>query len=181
MCAGGAKAMALEHGLKRGKEETRRAARVVGYLERRNFRLDPRLAALGNARRLLRQPMAARTRLLHNQEIGYGFAADSRGRWAVEQIVEWRGSGAEREALVRWCGFDPTTDAPWDETWEPRAWLTSDLRAGGVIRRRRTAEQMREVARSESEDWAERHLHTRRSQRLRAEDSEEENSLHVPT
>ena len=125
--------------------------------------------------------MAARTRFLHNQEIGHGFASDSRGRWAVERIVEWRGSGAEREALVRWCGFDPTTDAPWDETWEPRAWLTSDLWAGGVIRRRRTAEQMREVARSESEDWAERHLHTRRSQRLRAEDSEEENSLHVPT
>ena len=58
--AGGAKAMALEHGLKRGKEETRRAAQVVGYLERLNFQLDPRLAALGNARRLLRQPMAAR-------------------------------------------------------------------------------------------------------------------------
>ena len=67
------------------------------------------LAALGNARRLLRQSAPVRRRLLHNQEVGNGVAPDGRGRWAVERILGWRGDASVREAHVRWCGFDPTT------------------------------------------------------------------------
>jgi hypothetical protein len=57
--------------------------------------------------------------------------------------------------LVRWCGFDPDTGQSWDDSWEPRSWLTLDLRSGGVVRRRRTAAQVREDDRREREDWDE--------------------------
>ena len=133
------------------------------------------LAALGNARRSLHQRAPARRRMLRNQEVIHGVAPDGRGRWAVEEILEWRDGTTEREALVRWCGFDPDTGRPWDDSWEPRSWLTSDLRAGGVIRRRRTAAQIRGDDRREMEDWDERHTHTRKSRRLQGEDPEEEN------
>ena len=33
-------------------------------------------------------------------------------------------------ALVRWCGFDPETGEPWQDSWVPRGNLTKDLRAG---------------------------------------------------
>ena len=173
--AGGVKAMALERGRLRGAEETRRAARLLSFVEQRGLQPDPMLAALGNARRLLHQRAPARRRMLHNQEVLHGVAPDGRGRWAVEEILEWRDGGTEREALVRWCGFDPDTGRSWDDSWEPRSWLTSDLRAGGVVRRRRTAAQVREDDRREREDWDERHTHTRKSRRLQGEDSEEEN------
>ena len=172
---GGLKAMAKERGRLRGRDETRRAARVVDWLERRGLRPDSALAALGNARRLLRQPMHVRSRMLRNQEVGYGFAPDGRGRWAVESILEWRGDSSRREALVRWCGFSPVSGAPWADSWESRSRLTSDLRSGGTTRRRRTAVQIRTDARQEREDWDERHTHTRKSSRLQGEDSEEEN------
>ena len=84
-----------------------------------------------------------------------------------------------RVALVRWCGFDPATGEPWEDSWEPRAALTSDLRAGGRIRRRRTRVQMAEEERLAHEDWDERHTHSRRSRRLQGEDPEKENILHV--
>jgi hypothetical protein len=173
--AGGVKAMALERGRLRGAEETRRAARLLSFVEQRGLQPDPMLAALGNARRSLHQRAPARRRMLRNQEVIHGVAPDGRGRWAVEGILEWRDGTTEREALVRWCGFDPDTGRPWDDSWEPRSWLTSDLRAGGVIRRRRTAAQIRGDDRREMEDWDERHTHTRKSRRLQGEDPEEEN------
>ena len=83
-----------------------------------------------------------------------------------------------REAHVRWCGFDPTTGIAWDDSWVRQSWLTPDLRAGGVIRRRRTAEQIREEERREQEAWDERHTHARKSRRLAGEDPEEENLMH---
>ena len=92
----------------------------------------------------------------------------------------WRGGAGDRAALVRWSGFDPATGEPWADSWEPRAALTSDLRGGGLIRRRRTAAEIREEERRVREDWDERHNHTRKSRRLQGEASEEENSLHVP-
>ena len=58
-----------------------------------------------------------------------------------------------REAHVRWCGFDPTTGIAWDDSWVRQSWLTPDLRAGGVIRRRRTAAQIREDERRDQEIW----------------------------
>ena len=117
--------------------------------------------------------------MLLNEEIGNGLAPDGRGRWAVDSILAWRGGAHDRAALVRWSGFDPATGEPWADSWEPRAALTSDLRGGGLIRRRRTAAEVREEERRAREDWDERHTHTRKSQRLQREASEEENSLHV--
>ena len=101
-----------------------------------------------------------------NEEIGSGLAADGRGRWAVESILAWRGGAGDRAALVRWSGFDPATGEPWADSWEPRAALNSDLRGGGLIRRRRTAAEIREEERRAREDWDERHTHTRKSRRL---------------
>ena len=40
-------------------------------------------------------------------------------------------------ALVRWCGFNPETGKPWDDSWEPRGNLTEDLRSSGLLRQRR--------------------------------------------
>ena len=73
------------------------------------MRPSPALAALANARRLLRQRPAARRRMLQNEEVGSGLAPDGRGRWAVDRVVEWRGGAKDREALVSWCGFNPET------------------------------------------------------------------------
>jgi hypothetical protein len=178
--AGGHKAMDRERGFRRDVEETRRAARLSDWLERCGRRISPALAALANARRLLRQRPVARRRMLLNEEVGSGLAADGRGRWAVESILAWRGGAGDRAALVRWSGFDPATGEPWADSWEPRAALTSDLRGGGLIRRRRTAAAIREEERRAREDWDERHTRTRKSRRLQGEASEEENSLHVP-
>ena len=127
----------------------------------------------------MRQRPVARRRTLLNAEIGNGLAPDGRGRWAVDAVLEWRGGAGGREALVRWCGFDPATGEPWEDSWEPRAALTSDLRAGGRIRRRRTRVQMAEEERLAHEDWDERHIHARRSRRLQGEDPEEENIVRV--
>ena len=145
--AGGHKAMDRERGFRRDVEETRRAARLSDWLERCGRRISPALAALANARRLLRQRPVARRRMLLNEEVGSGLAADGRGRWAVESILAWRGGAGDRAALVRWSGFDPASGEPWTDSWEPRAALTSDLRGGGLIRRRRTAAEIREEER----------------------------------
>ena len=159
--AGGHAAMRRERGLRRDVEETRRAARLSDWLERCGRRTSPALAALANARRLLRQRPVARRRMLLNEEIGSGLAADGRGRWSVESILAWRGGAGDRAALVRWSGFDPASGEPWTDSWEPRAALTSDLRGGGLIRRRRTAAEIREEERRVREDWEERHTHTK--------------------
>ena len=64
-------------------------------------------------------------------------------------------------------------------TTEEMAALTADLRAGGIIRRRRTRAQMAEAERTSQEDWDERHSRIRRSRRLQGEDPEEEFRCHV--
>ena len=109
----------------------------LGWMERRGVRPSPALEALANARRLLRQRPAARKRMLRNEEVASGVAPDGRGRWAVEQVVEWRGGARDREARIRWCGFDPETGEPWEDSWVPRAFLSADLRRGGLIREAR--------------------------------------------
>ena len=103
--AGGHKAMGRERGRRRDVDETHRAARLNDWMEGRGVRVPPALAALANARRLLRQRPVARRRMLANAEIGCGLAPDGRGRWAVESVLEWRGGFGGREALARWCGF----------------------------------------------------------------------------
>ena len=155
VAAGGAAAMARETGRRREEEETRRAARLAGWMERRGVRPSPALEALANARRLLRQRPAARKRMLRNEEVASGVAPDGRGRWAVEQVVEWRGGARDREALIRWCGFDPETGDPWEDSWVPRALLSADLRRGGLLRearrRRECAEEGEASGRQEEE------------------------------
>ena len=92
--------------------------------------------------------------MLRNEEVVSGVAPDGRGRWAVEQVVEWRGGARDREARIRWCGFDPTTGVPWEDSWVPRALLSADLRRGGLLRearRRRECVEEGEAGRREVE------------------------------
>ena len=91
--------------------------------------------------------------MLGNEEVASGVASDGRGRWAVDQILQWRGSGSGRQALGRWLGFNTITGMSWDDTWEPRSYLTADLRRGGIIRRRRTAAEMREERQQEEKRY----------------------------
>ena len=160
--------MAKERGLCRAREETRRAARLVGWMEGRGSRPQPALAVLANSRRLLIQRPAARRRMLSNEEVACGVAPDGRGRWAVDQIVAWRGGAANRAALVKWCGFDPDTGEPWEDSWEPRCNLTRDLRSGGLLRRRRARDDQQ---RSQQEDQQQRQrvVGSRKSPRLAGE------------
>ena len=87
------------------------------------------------------------------------------GGWAVDQIVAWRGGAANRAALVKWCGFDPDTGEPWEDSWEPRGNLTRDLRSGGLLRRRRARDDQQ---RSQQEDQQQRQrvVGSRKSPRL---------------
>ena len=74
---------------------------------------------------------------------------------AVEQVVEWRGGARDREALIRWCGFDPETGEPWEDSWVPRALLSADLRRGGLLRearRRRECAEEGEAGGRQEED-----------------------------
>jgi len=164
VAAGGARAMARERGRLRGVDETRRAARLVELAERQGRRPSNALAALANARRLLHQQPAVRSRMLRNEEVASGVVSDGRGRWAVDQILQWRGSGSGRQALVRWFGFNAVTGEAWDDSWEPWSNLTADLRKGGIIRRRRTAAEMGEDRQREEERYA--RVQRRRTPRL---------------
>ena len=96
-------------------------------------------------------------------------------------MLEWRGGVDGREALVRWRGFDPATGEPWDDSWEPKAALTADLRASGAIRRRRTRAQAAEAERVAQEEWDERHTRARRSRRLQGEGPDQEGGGRVPS
>ena len=42
--------------------------------------------------------------------------------------MQWRGKGKEREALVRWLGFDRQTLRPWEDSWVKLLQLTADMR-----------------------------------------------------
>ena len=80
--------------------------------------------------------------------------------------MSWGGSGPRALGVLRTA---PRQIPPC------RVLAGRDLRAGGSLRRRRTQEQVQEVARREREDWDERHLNARKSARLREEESEVEN------
>ena len=94
---------------------------------------------------------------------------DGRQRWAVDEVLSWRGSGAGREAHVRWLGFDPETGEDWADSWEPRANLTSDLREGGRTRKRRSRA---ECEADEQRKRAEEREGDRRSRRVAGEGAE---------
>ena len=73
-------------------------------------------------------------RQLSNALVGAGMAADGRRRWKVEAIVRWRGGAKDRQALVRWAGFDRETGDAWPLEWVCRKDLTPDLRELGRLR-----------------------------------------------
>ena len=81
-----------------------------------------------------------------------GVTSDTRGFWAVDCVLEWRGGGADREALVRWTGFDASdaTASTWRESWVPRNRLSKDLRELGRIRPYRKRMARSEAAETEA-------------------------------
>ena len=129
--------MAAERGKARSMEDTRRAARLVQHLRVRGDTASAVVHALANARQWLGRCAGVMRRELYNFEVGHGFRADGRGRWAVDEILEWRGNGDEREALVRWLGFNSISGEPWEDSWRPRRSLTADLRETGRVRKRK--------------------------------------------
>ena len=137
--AGGVAAMRSEEGRRRREGETRAAAMMVADLIRRGQEVPRLLNEMGNARRPLFAPAGVRLRVLLNAQTAAGAAADARGRWAVHEILEWRGGYTDREARVVWCGFDPDNGRPWPVEWVLRSQLSADLRSGGLIRPKRAA------------------------------------------
>ena len=71
---------------------------------------------------------AARKRELENDRISLGLQPDSRGRWAIDRVVNYRGTGANREAEVLWMGFDLATGDDWGREWIAERSLTADGR-----------------------------------------------------
>ena len=96
--------------------------------------------------------MSVERRHLFNYEVANGLRPDGRQRWAVDTLLEWRGSGVTREALVRWLGFDPVTGEEWADNWRPITSLTSDLRAEGRVRKRRSQAEIEEAERVQREE-----------------------------
>ena len=43
----------------------------------------------------------------------------------------------DREALVRWLGFNSISGESWEDSWRPRRSLTADLRETGRVRKRK--------------------------------------------
>ena len=118
---------------------TRRAANIAEGLRARLQAVPKALEVMANARRRMGRCATFTKRDLYNLEVAGGFRADGRQRWAIDQVLQWKGSTpATRQALVRWLGFNPVTREEWDDSWVPRAWMTSDLRQAGRIRKRKT-------------------------------------------
>ena len=136
---GGLAAIRAEAGKRRDFELTRRAANIAEGLRARLQAVPKALEVMANARRRMGRCATFTKRDLYNLEVAGGFRADGRQRWAIDQVLQWKGSTpATRQALVRWLGFNPVTREEWDDSWVPRAWMTSDLRQAGRIRKRKT-------------------------------------------
>ena len=111
-------------GFRGGRISSEEAARLLGWIAE----VAP---SSGVPRR--RMP-AARRRQLDNGMIAAGLAPDGRRRWAVDEVLRWRGGHRDREALVRWAGVNRWTGAPHPIEWVARGDLTADLRAQGRLR-----------------------------------------------
>ena len=75
--------------------------------------------------------------MVYNAQVAGGLRPDGRQRWAIDQILEWQGKGAQTRVLVKWLGFDPDSGELWADSWIPKANLTADLReADPGVRRR---------------------------------------------
>ena len=73
---------------------------------------------------------------LRHDMVAAGVLPDGHARWAVTGIVQTRGAGHRREALVRWRGFDVAAGLPWPDSWVTVRWLTADLRSEWFSRAR---------------------------------------------
>ena len=120
---------------------TERAARIADGLRARLRAVPEALEVMANVRRRMSRCATVTRRHLYNLEVAGGFRADGRKRWAIDQVIKWRGTrAATRQGFVRWLGFNLATGRDWDDSWIPRAWMTSDLRQAGLIRRPKRAE-----------------------------------------
>ena len=142
--AGGAQEMRLEEDVRRRARDARLAAELVAARGGRpSDELRAEMAAWlqevrpGGTRRPERARHAMWRRSLRNDMVAAGVACDGRRRWAVEAVLDWRGSGRRREALVQWRGFDVEGGQCWEPSWVPRGWLTADLRKLGNTRSRK--------------------------------------------
>ena len=145
---GGPNAIISEAGKRRDFELTERAARMADGLRARLRTVPEALEVMANVRRRLSRCATVMRRRLYNLEVAGGFRADGRKRWAIDQVIEWRGkNAATRQGLVRWLGFNLATGRDWDDSWIHRAWMTPDLRQVGLIRKPKRA-----VARADSEN-----------------------------
>ena len=68
----------------------------------------------GGSRRPARAAHAVWRRSLRNNMVAAGIACDGRKRWAVEAVLDWRGRGKKRQALVRWAGFNVASGLLWN-------------------------------------------------------------------
>ena len=64
--------------------------------------------------------------------VGSGLQSDGRGRWAVERVLDVKGVGGKRQALIRW----KAGSAVHPDSWEAWSGLTPDLRRDWWTRER---------------------------------------------
>ena len=114
---------------------------------RYDFEFEPRKRCRHTASRTTKQ------RGHRQSEVELGAAADGRGRWRVERVLEVRrprGSARsqharELEARLRWVGNDPSTGAPWKDSWVPVRSATVGAGGQQVMARMMTGELEREA------------------------------------
>ena len=63
--------------------------------------------------------------------VSAGLQPDGRQRWAVERVLDVRGVGSARQALIRWKAGSLVHP----DSWEPWGGLTHDLRLAWWLRR----------------------------------------------
>ena len=135
--AGGLGGVRAEEGRTRDVELTRVAASMVAQAKALGQAVSvamERVASVG--RRRMAWSRGRVQRIIYHAQAG-GLRPDGRQRWAIDQILEWQGTGDQTRAHIRWLGFDPDTGEPWKDSWVRKAWLTADLREAdpGVQRR----------------------------------------------
>ena len=135
--AGGLRAMAEECAVADRIRDARMVLAIEGFAQARPAavmaqaaadwlsRYDPRTAVYRQ------RGMGKQRRRLDNAMVAAGMAADGRGRWAVEQIVNQVGQWVK----IRWVGFNPRSGQPWPVEWVHRDRLTPDLREQTRLRR----------------------------------------------
>ena len=139
VAGGGAPAMKREEKRLASAEEMATAARAAAALRAAGKRPTALLAQQETGKFVVRYKMAVRRRSIVDGEIEAGLRPDTRKKWAVDHVLEWRREDEMAVlvgwpwkggwmALVRWLGFDVETGAPWQDSWAREGWLTEDLK-----------------------------------------------------